>query len=98
MIDGTIEGVGYDKALFIISEKYDEIRNKIIVDLNRGGTMINGKGMFGGDDKKIIFTSVNRREVAMLQEYIKEIDPQAFLTVIDANEIIGNGFKALKEI
>ena len=84
--------------LFIISDKYEEVRSKIIVDLNRGGTLISGKGMFGGDDKKIIFTSVNRREVAMLQEYIKEIDPQAFLTVIDANEIIGNGFKSLDEV
>lgn len=98
VIDATIEGVSYDKALFIISDKYEEVRSKIIVDLNRGGTLISGKGMFGGDDKKIIFTSVNRREVAMLQEYIKEIDPQAFLTVIDANEIIGNGFKSLDEV
>jgi uncharacterized membrane-anchored protein YitT (DUF2179 family) len=97
VIDATIQGVSYDKALFIISDKYEEVRSKIIVDLNRGGTMIPGKGMFGGDDRKIIFTSVNRREVAMLQEYIKEIDPQAFLTVVDANEIIGNGFKSLNE-
>jgi uncharacterized membrane-anchored protein YitT (DUF2179 family) len=97
VIDATMQGISYDKALFIISDKYEEIRNKIIVDLNRGGTFINGTGMYKGLDKKIIFTNVNRREQAMLEDYIREIDPNAFMTVIDAHEVIGNGFRPLKE-
>ena len=97
VIDVVLEGVSYDKALFIISDKYDEIRDKIINDLNRGGTYINGNGMYNNSEKKIIFTVVSRREVAMLEEYIHSIDPNAFLTVIDANEILGEGFKSLKE-
>lgn len=98
VIDTTLQGVSYDKALFIISEKYDEIRDKIINDLNRGGTLINGVGMFKGLDKKIVFTNVNRRELAILQDFIKEVDPSAFMTVIDANEVIGNGFKSIKTV
>jgi uncharacterized membrane-anchored protein YitT (DUF2179 family) len=98
VIDTTLQGVSYDKALFIISEKYDEIRDKIINDLNRGGTLINGVGMFKGLDKKIVFTNVNRRELAILQDFIKEVDPSAFMTVIDANEVIGNGFKPIKTV
>jgi len=97
VIDVVLEGVNYDKALFIISDKYDEIRDKVINDLNRGGTYINGNGMYNNSEKKIIFTVVSRREVAMLEEYIHSIDPHAFLTVIDANEILGEGFKSLKE-
>lgn len=97
VIDATMQGISYDKALFIISDRYEEIRNKIIVDLNRGGTFINGTGMYQGLDKKIIFTNVNRREQAMLEDYIREIDPNAFMTVIDAHEVIGNGFRPLKE-
>ena len=97
VIDVVLEGVSYDKALFIISDKYDEIRDKVINDLNRGGTYINGNGMYNNSEKKIIFTVVSRREVAMLEEYIHSIDPHAFLTVIDANEILGEGFKSLKE-
>jgi len=97
VIDATLEGISYDKALFIISDKYEEIRNKIIVDLNRGGTLINGTGMYQGTEKKIIFTNVNRREQAMLQDFIRETDPNAFMTVIDAHEVIGNGFKPLQE-
>lgn len=98
VIDAVMQGVSYDKALFIISEKYDEIRNKIIKDLNRGGTLINGVGMYKGLDKKIIFTNVNRREQGVLQDFIKEIDPNAFMTVIDAHEVLGNGFKPIREV
>lgn len=98
VIDATMQGVSYDKALFIISDKYEEIRDKIIKDLNRGGTLINGVGMFKGLDKKIIFTNVNRREQGILQDFIKEIDPEAFMTVIDAHEVLGNGFKPIREV
>jgi uncharacterized membrane-anchored protein YitT (DUF2179 family) len=97
VIDVVLEGVSYDKTIFIISDKYDLIRDKIINDLNRGGTFINGNGMYNNADKKIIFTVVNRRELAILEEYIHQIDSNAFLTVIDANEILGKGFKSLKE-
>lgn len=97
MIDVVLQGISYDKTLFIISEKYEEIRERIIVDLNRGGTYIPGKGMFNGSDKTIIFTVVNRREMAILEEFIHKIDPHAFVTVLEANEILGEGFKSLKE-
>lgn len=98
VIDATMQGISYDKALFIISDKYEEIRDKIIVDLNRGGTLINGIGMFKGLDKKIIFTNVSRRELAILQDFIKDVDPNAFMTVIDAHEVLGNGFKPIREV
>jgi len=97
VIDIVLEGISYEKTLFIISEKSEEIRNKIIHDLNRGGTFIQGKGMYKNSDREIIYTVVNRRELAILEDYINNIDPQAFLTVINANEILGNGFKSLKD-
>jgi len=97
VIDIVMGGISYDKSIFIISEKHDEIRDKIINNLNRGGTYIDGKGMFNMADRKIIFTVVNRRELAILEEYIHKVDPKAFLTVLDATEILGEGFKSLKE-
>ncbi len=98
MIDGTLEGMSYTKSLFIISDKYDDIRNKIIVDLERGGTYIPGKGMYKGQDRHIIFTNVTRREMVVLQDYIKDIDPNAFVTVFNNSDVLGDGFKALNEI
>lgn len=97
VIDMTIQGVSYDKALFIITDKPEEVKHKIIHDIERGGTIINVQGMYTGHDKKMIFTNVSRREVHMLKDYIQQIDPNAFITVIDANEILGNGFKPITD-
>lgn len=97
VIDVVLEGITYDKTLFIVSDKYIEIRDKIINDLHRGGTYIQGKGMYNGSDKTIIFTVVSRRELAILEEYIHKIDSNAFVTVVNANEILGEGFKSLND-
>ena len=97
VVDVVLEGVSYDKSLFIISEKHEEIRDKILNNLDRGGTYIDGKGMYNMAERKIIFTVVSRRELALLEEYIHEIDPKAFLTVTDATEILGEGFRSLKD-
>ena len=96
-VDVVLEGISYDKTLFIISDKHIEIRAYILHELNRGGTYIAGKGMYNGSEKEIIFTVVNRRELSLLQEFISRIDPEAFMSVIDANEIIGKGFKSIEE-
>ncbi len=97
VIDIVLEGVSYDKSVFIISEKHEEIRDKIINNLDRGGTFIDGKGMYNNAERRIIFTVISRRELGMLEEFIHEIDPKAFLTVTDATEILGEGFKSLRE-
>lgn len=97
VIDMTIQGVSYDKTLFIISDEYEQIRDKLINDLERGGTLIKGVGMYKGQEKKIIFTNVSRREVYIIRELIEKIDEKAFITVIDANEILGNGFKPIRD-
>jgi uncharacterized membrane-anchored protein YitT (DUF2179 family) len=95
-IDLVLEGGDYNKALMIISEKHEDISHKILVDLERGGTYLKGTGMYTGKDKQIIYTIVSRREVAILEEYISTIDPEAFITVMDTHEILGEGFQSLK--
>ncbi len=95
-IDMTLEGADYNKALLIISKKHEEIKHKILIDLERGGTYLDGEGMYTGEKKRIIYTVVSRREVAILEEYISKIDPDAFITIMDAKEILGEGFQNLK--
>ncbi|MCK9616449.1 MAG: YitT family protein [Lentimicrobiaceae bacterium] len=97
VVDVVLQGLSYDKTVFIISDKHEEIRNRLINDVHRGGTYISGSGMYNGAEKKIIFTVVSRRELSMLEEFIHQIDPNAFLTVLEANEILGKGFKSLEE-
>jgi uncharacterized membrane-anchored protein YitT (DUF2179 family) len=96
VIDITLRGIAYEKTMFIISDKYEDIREKIIVDINRGGTTFSGQGLYNGSEKKMIYTNVSRREYQMLKDHIRKIDPNAFVTVLDANEVFGNGFKPLQ--
>jgi len=96
-IDIVMQGASTKKAVFIISDKYDEIRDKIITDLKRGGTFIKGEGMYHNKDKNIIYSIVTRRELEILKSHIRKIDPNAFLTVLDARESIGEGFQPLEE-
>jgi len=97
VIDVVLEGVSYQKTLFIISDRHADIAQKILVDLNRGGTYLAGKGMYNNSEKSVIFVNVSRRELAILQDFIHQIDPKAFITVINASEILGLGFKSLHE-
>lgn len=96
VIDLTIEGTEYNKALMIVSKAHEDIKDKLLLDLDRGGTYLSGTGMYTGDDKRIIYTVVSRREMAILREFISNIDPDAFITVMDTREILGEGFQSLK--
>lgn len=97
VIDTAMHGFSYDKTLFIISDKHQEIRNSIINELKRGGTFLHGEGMYKQEAKQIIFTVVSPRELFMIEEYVHRIDPEAFIAVLDAYEILGKGFKSLTE-
>lgn len=97
VIDTVLQGISYDKVALIISDQYELIGQKIIHDLHRGGTFIKGQGMYAGNERTLIYVVLNRRELSGLEEYIHQIDPHAFLTVIDASEILGSGFKSLRE-
>lgn len=98
VIDATMNGGNYEKSLFIISDKHEIIREKILVDMKRGGTYFTGQGLYDGLEKKVIFTNVNRRELSILQGHVKEVDPNAFITVFDAKQVVGSGFKSLNEV
>ncbi len=97
VVDITLRGISYEKTMIIVSDSFEDIRQKIIVDLKRGGTIINAQGLYSKGNKKLIYTNVSRREYQMLKDFIHKVDPKAFVTVIDANEVLGEGFKPLKE-
>jgi uncharacterized membrane-anchored protein YitT (DUF2179 family) len=97
VIDITIDGLNYERALVIVSDKHALIKDKILNTLERGGTYLNGEGMYSGSEKRVIFTVVTRREVSALQAMIKTIDPKAFMAVMETSEIIGEGFKSIED-
>jgi len=97
VVDIVMHGVSNDKAVLIISDKNVQISERIIFDLRRGGTFLHGMGMYNGIEKDIICSVVNYRELDALTEYVKEIDDNAFLIVLNATEIVGKGFKTFDE-
>jgi uncharacterized membrane-anchored protein YitT (DUF2179 family) len=96
-IDKMISGFDRRKALFIISDYHEQIKNVIINEMERGGTFFKGKGMYQELDKKIIFTTITKKELPGLLYRIHEIDADAFISILDATDVLGEGFNSLRE-
>ena len=90
--DGLIEGLKFSKAVYIITEKPDEIARMIMTDLDRGVTGIPARGMYSGQEKMMLYCIVGKKELVHLKEHVDEIDPNAFVIVEDAREVHGEGF------
>ncbi|MDC7220911.1 MAG: YitT family protein [Spirochaetales bacterium] len=97
VLEVVLMGGARNKALYIFSEKNEEIRKFIVKDLDRGGTFFEGAGMFSGEKKQVIFTILSLRETAIMKEMIHSIDPEAFVAVVNTHEILGEGFHPLSE-
>lgn len=93
MTDLTSEGLPYVKGVFIMSQFSHLIKEEILDKLGRGVTIFKGEGGYSGDPQNIIFCVLNRRQVTQLIDIVKEIDPQAFMTLTDVSDVMGLGFK-----
>lgn len=92
VIDAVQEGPNRAKVVFIVSDEYKNISKLIDVSLNRGLTYLHAEGGYKNNQKQLIYLVIQPREVPQLKQLIKTIDPQAFVTVINAHEVIGEGF------
>jgi len=95
IIDLVVDGVKSYKTAFIITDKVEEVRAFIINDLDRGGTCFAGTGLFKGQERKMIYTNLNRTDLVKLKLSLRSIDPNAFVNVIESAEVMGNGFVPL---
>ncbi|GAA0341301.1 YitT family protein [Bacillus carboniphilus] len=93
-IDTVVQGLDETKAVFIVSDHYEEVSEAILSRLGRGTTMLKGRGGFTDNDKEIIYVVVTRLEVTKLKTLVHDIDPQAFLTIMDTQETKGGRFKS----
>lgn len=89
---GTDSGNG--KLYFIISKKSDEIRRRILEDIDRGVTIIPIQGGYSGQDGEMLLCAVRRYEVAKINDIIHTADRDAFVIVGEAGEITGEGFRS----
>jgi len=91
-IDLVQEGLNAVKAFIIVSDHSEEISLRILKDLDRGVTVLYGKGAYTEKQKNVLLCALNRMQVAKLKVIVAEIDPKAFMLVADVTEAMGEGF------
>ena len=93
VIDAVVYRFDYSKVALIISEKHERITEYLSKDLDRGATYLYGEGSYTGNSKKVILTAIKKQQLAELIEGISKIDPQAFIIIQEAHQVLGDGFK-----
>lgn len=92
VIDVVVYSFDYSKVALIISDHYAQIAETIGKELNRGATFLNGQGSYTGKDTKVVLTAVKRQQLAELKQLVASVDPNAFVIVQDAHQVLGDGF------
>ncbi len=93
----TLEGSNVTRTAMIITEHAEEIRQKILYEMQRGVTLMPAVGGFSGRSKTVLYCVVSRSEIAQIKALVREVDDQAFMVIGQANEVFGEGFKPLIE-
>lgn len=92
VIDAVVYKFDYSKVVIIITKEYDLVAKEIGDRLERGSTFLNGQGVYSGKDTKVILTAVKKQQIGELKELVVEIDPNAFIIVQEAHQVLGDGF------
>ncbi len=89
IIDSILEGVNFAKAVYIISNRPEELAEIILTDLDRGVTALEGTGMYTRTGKKVLFCVIERTQIPRLKALVKQKDPKAFIVMSDIREVLG---------
>ena len=95
-VDWVLLGRNSTWQIMVFSNKYKEIADTVIHDLNRGVTALDAQGWYSGEHKKVLLIMVRKPELHTITKTVKEIDPTAFVTVSSASTVYGEGFDEMK--
>lgn len=96
MIDKVVKGFDKkEKLIFIITEEEEEVSEWIMKALKRGVTFLNGEGAYTAKDKKVLYCVISLSQLPKLKQVVKEIDSNAFISILDISEVQGKGFKKI---
>lgn len=88
VVDGIVEGINKSKMVLAVTEKSDEIALELSKAMGKGVTLINARGYYSSADKVVLYFIVNRFQINKLKNIIKEVDPNAFVTISEVSEMI----------
>ena len=94
VIDMILEGWNYTKLVIITSTRTGEIQEFILNTLDRSGTALKSRSLYLNREGETIITVIHRKQLAELREFVKSIDPGAFVIINDTYAVLGKGFKA----
>ena len=92
IVDAVVYRFDYSKVALIISAHHEEIARTIGTQLSRGSTYLHGQGSYTGAEREVILTAVKKQQLAELKQLVVEIDPDAFIIVQEAHQVLGDGF------
>ena len=93
VVDVVLYGLKSSKACYIISEKSDTIKQRLLYELDRGVTVLHGEGGYTGERKDILLCTINKRQISQVRSIIKQEDSAAFVMVSDVRDVFGDGFE-----
>ncbi|MEG0320081.1 MAG: YitT family protein, partial [Niameybacter sp.] len=94
-MDSIVCGLNKNKFVVIISDHNEEVKAYISDTTHKGFTILNGVGGYSECDKQVIFCAIGKNEYVHVKKMIHTVDPNAFVIITDASEVIGNGFKSM---
>ena len=92
LIDVVVYSFDYSTVALIITKQYERVAQRISDQLERGATYLHGEGTYSQKATKVVLTAVKKQQVAELKELVMEIDPEAFIIVQEAHQVLGDGF------
>lgn len=92
VIDAVVYRFDYSKVALIITSYHEEVAQRIAAKLDRGATFLHGEGSFRHNETKVVLTAVKRQQVAELKQLVSEVDPNAFIILQEAHQVLGDGF------
>lgn len=96
VVDTTMEGGGTVRTAMIITSQPEIVSEKILVDMERGVTMLEGTGAYTGEGRPVLYCVVSRSEIQQLKSIVHEADPKAFMVIGVAHEALGEGFQPFR--
>ena len=94
----VLEGPGTIRTAMIVTNKPEAVAQRVLTDMERGMTILQGKGAYTGAERPVLYCVISRAEVSQLKAILQEVDPQAFMVIGQAHEALGEGFKPLKRM
>ncbi|MBE5876617.1 MAG: YitT family protein [Lachnospiraceae bacterium] len=96
VMDYVLYGPDEAKVVYIISDNTEQIKQRILVELDISATLIQARGAYTGDPREVVMVVVRKQMAPRLEEIVKEEDPRCFMIVSSASEIFGEGYKDIR--